>query len=329
MLKEIKIVRQYYSCPSCGQKQVPADLELGITGSSSPALSRWASFLCAHLPAGQVEELLPALTGSSRLSASTIHRHTRSLGRRVLSYENRRALSQDWQLGDEDRVAAMVDGAMVLTREEGWREVKLGVISSDERRRYVGHLGAPGPLGRKLRRELGAVGAGRAGRQVALGDGARWVWKLFEDKFPTAVQVVDYYHVAQQIHGCASVLYGEGTAQGKAWAEGMKGSLWEQGPEAVLEKLRPRRWRKKGKRQAVENLRGYITRNRPRLDYPQFREQGLPVGSGQVESGCKQVVQRRLKGPGMRWSIKGAQEMLAVRCAALSDLWEEAWAKCA
>lgn len=118
--------------------------------------------------------------------------------------------------------------------------------------------------------------------------------------------------LAQQIHGCASVLHGEGTAQAKVWSEGMKGCLCEQGPEAVLEKLR-----------------GYITRNRQRLCYPQFRQQGLPVGSGWVESDCKQVIRKRLKGSGMRWSIKGTQEILAVRCVALSDLWEDAWTKCA
>ena len=61
------------------------------------------------------------------------------------------------------------------------------------------------------------------------------------------------------------------------------------------------------------------------MQYQEFREEGYPLGSGTVESGCKNLVTRRMKGPGMRWSRNGAQNMLALRAEYLSDRWDEAW----
>jgi hypothetical protein len=70
----------------------------------------------------------------------------------------------------------------------------------------------------------------------------------------------------------------------------------------------------------------YVFHQRQRMDYARYRQTGYPVGSGSVESGCKIVVQERMKQAGMRWSREGAQAMLALRCVLLSDCWDEVWA---
>jgi hypothetical protein len=67
---------------------------------------------------------------------------------------------------------------------------------------------------------------------------------------------------------------------------------------------------------------GYFERNRERMNYPHYREQGLPIGSGVVESGCKHVVADRLKRTGMRWDEPGAEDLLALRCHDLNDRWD-------
>jgi hypothetical protein len=72
-------------------------------------------------------------------------------------------------------------------------------------------------------------------------------------------------------------------------------------------------------RQAI----GYLFQNRRRMDYAAFRQAGYPIGSGAIESGCKTVVQARMKQAGMRWSRQDAQAMLALRCLLLSDHWDE------
>ena len=70
---------------------------------------------------------------------------------------------------------------------------------------------------------------------------------------------------------------------------------------------------------------GYFSRNVRRMQYQEFQENGYPVGSGTVESACKQMVGARMRGAGMRWSRPGAENMLVLRAEFLSDRWDDAW----
>ena len=65
--------------------------------------------------------------------------------------------------------------------------------------------------------------------------------------------------------------------------------------------------------------RGYVRTNAARMAYPSFRERGVPIGSGAIESGARHLVQQRMKRPGVRWSKAGAQGVLTIRCQLLSD----------
>ena len=215
---------------------------------------------------------------------------------------------------------------MALTREDGWREVKVGEIyvrGDGQRVHYVGDLGGPRTVGHLMRRSLMELRAGRAKKQVALGDGAVWIWNVFRDAFGIATQVVDYYHVAEQIHACANILYGEGAMEAGRWAKRLKGLVWNQGPGPLEEAIR--RTRVKGRRgqKALRGLAGYVENNYRRMDYPAFRKAGLPTGSGPVESGCKNLVQIRLKRPGCRWNRRSIRQMVALRAAILSHTFLE------
>jgi hypothetical protein len=74
---------------------------------------------------------------------------------------------------------------------------------------------------------------------------------------------------------------------------------------------------------------GYFTKNRERMRYAKFRKQGLFVGSGVIEAGCKTVIGQRFKQSGMRWTVKGANSILALRCCFMSNQWEDFWEFCA
>ena len=79
---------------------------------------------------------------------------------------------------------------------------------------------------------------------------------------------------------------------------------------------------------AQEELRKaaeYFKTSAERMRYDQFRQQGLFVGSGVVEVGCKTIVGRRLKQSGMHWTVRGANAILALRCWDLSGRWEQFW----
>ncbi len=75
----------------------------------------------------------------------------------------------------------------------------------------------------------------------------------------------------------------------------------------------------------VSNEADYFQRNAERMRYPAFRAQGLFVGSGVVEAGCKEVIGSRLKRSGMFWTVRGANAILALRCCRLSGSFEDYW----
>jgi hypothetical protein len=79
------------------------------------------------------------------------------------------------------------------------------------------------------------------------------------------------------------------------------------------------------KKDEVDKALGYFENNAPRMRYKWFRSCGLFVGSGVVEAGCKAVVGQRLKLSGMRWTVPGADAIIALRCREASSRWEEIW----
>ena len=78
-------------------------------------------------------------------------------------------------------------------------------------------------------------------------------------------------------------------------------------------------------RMAAEKQIEYFVTNSLRMTYGTFRAQGLFIGSGVVEAGCKTVVGKRLKNSGMFWSVKGAQNVLDLRTALLNNRFEDLW----
>ncbi len=89
-----------------------------------------------------------------------------------------------------------------------------------------------------------------------------------------------------------------------------------------MKRLRPRQ-NNAGKE--VRKAINYFQTNKERMRYAKFRQQGLFVGSGVVEAGCKIVVGLRLKQSGMRWTVNHANAIIALRCCQLSRRWEEFW----
>jgi hypothetical protein len=176
---------------------------------------------------------------------------------------------------------------------------------------------------------------------LVLADGAVWIWRLAEEHFGERTEVVDFYHAAEHLWAVANAAYGAGSEAARAWAEARVHELREEGVAPVLEALSallPRRAAREAGEPAeegpgaaipppalaepaaelVRQTRGYFRTNAARMDYPRFRELGLPIGSGAVESAAKHAVQLRMKRPGMRWSDEGAEAILAVRERSLS-----------
>ena len=158
-------------------------------------------------------------------------------------------------------------------------------------------------------------------RTVVIGDGALWIWNIAQELFPHAIQIVDRFHVKENLHRVAKAVYGAASEPGKKWARRRCQEL----DEGDIGKLLGALQRQIPRSEEARKCHLYIQRNRHRMRYPEFREQGLCTSSGVVEAGCKVAIATRLKRAGMHWTVRGSNAIIALRCCRLSGRFEDFW----
>lgn len=146
-----------------------------------------------------------------------------------------------------------------------------------------------------------APGGLPAAEVVVVADGGHWIRHLVAERFPEATQIVDWYHASQYLWRVAHAVDGAGAPLARRWAPRRLDDRWAGRVARVLTALAAHRMR-----------------------YAEYRARGPQVGSGPIESGCKQVSAARLKQSGMVWSRDGARAVAAVRTWAESGQWQEA-----
>jgi hypothetical protein len=303
----------------------------------SRGLDTWVARLGAATDFREAAGLLAELTGLE-LGAETVRQHTEALGAAIRAAEDAAVATVERTREPAEAVAPApgallveTDGAMIRYLD-GWHEVKLGLGAGwvDGQVVAPSYVAAREPaeaFGRRLAAEAARRGAlevvrwegGLVGRGLAvlreatiLGDGARWIWDLAAEHFGARVEIVDWLHAAQHLHTAGRALVGDGAAAIR-WAEARTAELLAQGAEPVLAALRAAKARTAEGPAGLRTERGYFRRNAERMAYPAFRLDGLPSGSGAIESAADHLVQRRLKRAGMRWSAPGADAILALR----------------
>ena len=164
---------------------------------------------------------------------------------------------------------------------------------------------------------------------VIVGDGADWIWQ-WAAKYPWAIAILDYFHLKEHVWEAAAVLYGEGTPQTSRWADEVMNLLWRSWPldaVAMLDRMQPRGPHESEKRKAIRSLANYI-HNHAALIRPSMHDRrGRVIGSGAIESICKQLFSMRMKGPGMFWSEEGAANVMALRTLYITGQWHELWTR--
>jgi hypothetical protein len=237
----------------------------------------------------------------------------------------------DWSgWGAEDVVVISVDGGKVRSPERGedglkWFECRVGVIasaneSSRARKLYVGGVMEADALFDLLATAWRSH-PGRRVKVLFISDGAEWIWRRVQLYFGGAIEVVDIYHASEHVASAAIACWGENSQQAKEWrVHALDMLLADDGPKHVRRKLI--RELLSSKAADPEQLRKdirYLFRHRRRMPYRALAQQGLPAGSGVMESAVKQVNTARLRRPGMKWTRPGADNMLRLRSALLSD----------
>jgi hypothetical protein len=151
---------------------------------------------------------------------------------------------------------------------------------------------------------------------VFLGDGAVWIWNLVSQYYPHAKQIVDWYHAEEHLEIVAAAAFSNST-QRASWLEDTTQALWEGQVEDVIAACQALAQSCLQASQAAT----YFTNNMERMRYDRFRAAGYMIGSGTIESGCKQIVSQRLKLPGAQCIVSGAVRTAKARAAWLSEQW--------
>jgi len=257
-------------------------------------------------------------------------------------------------LNPADLLVVTTDGGRVQTRHNDranrWKEDKVGVVyeaTPTPERRDVEYHG-PKPIMRTpvatmeswdtLGDHLSAMaelrGYHHARQRVFISDGAAGIRSVRERCFPDAAFILDWAHAAEHLHDGAVAIFGPGSKADR-WYERQKQRLWNGQAKRLIAELanRSRRLGPPPKsapdndpRRIVANNLDYFRTNRRGIDYPRFRKNGWPIGSGIIESAIKQV-SKRVKGSEKHWSINGVEETLQVVTHLISedDSWNNFW----
>jgi hypothetical protein len=331
----ITVRRAYYACPACGHGHCPLDAVLGLhRDSHSPGVRRVTCRLGALLPFAEAADTLAAAT-PVRLSASTVRTMTEAVGaRREQAVAAQIAMA--WRTGlpavaapGPARLYVAMDGVRILGMDGTGREVKVGVVvpvratpdgERRERASYAAGLEPAAAFGQRLAVEAHRRGSEAVPDIAVLGDGAEWIWNLAAEHFPTALQIVDWFHASERVWALGRALSGAETAETDAWVAQQLDRLMQ--GEAAIVAAEWQRLPCRGEAGAIRDEQvTYFTNQAPRMAYDRYRAAGWDIGSGMVESACKHLIGARQKGPGMRWSDAGAQRVAAVRVLLFNAQW--------
>jgi hypothetical protein len=349
----INIYRDWYVCRSCGKGFSPIDTLLGadeighkMTPTMAAKIAYMGQFATSFEAAAECFEYISGLT----ISPFLIRQITEETGKKVDKQQRESAeaayakpeeavlavLPNDQKSG---RLYIMTDGSQVNTRiksedDSTWKEMKLGLVYSDDHvltckggetilteKEYVAHFGCVEGFKPLLYDAAARAGYGTDKETVMIGDGAHWIWNLCDELFPDAVQVLDYYHMSENVHAYARYLYPYDNAKLKAWAETIITSIEAGKIDEALEAIPPTDESKLPS--GVPKLYRYLTYNRNRMNYKELKQRGFKVGSGAIESGNKKVIQQRMKQSGMRWGVQTGQFIASLRAKYASNRWRE------
>ena len=241
------------------------------------------------------------------------------------------------------------DASKVNTREEGWKDLKIAVIS----KRKAGEPTTPDQwkaqrlpaativlafamiatakeFRKSWRPRLRRLGVQCLAGVHALADGASWIWKAVQRSLTGCVQTLDFFHACQHLSKCAQRIFGEGTSEARAAYDHSRGLLVRQGWVGVCQ------WvgellgvdddaERERRRKATDRLIGYFAKHTHRLNYAERLQAGRAIGSGQVEGEAK-TLGLRLKRRGARWNKGNVQPMASLVCVHHTCQWDAYWA---
>jgi hypothetical protein len=344
----VSLTRRYWKCTCGSEGCYTADALLGVEGErSTKTVQKYCCKLGAEMSFAGTSETLHEMLGVE-LCPETVRKLVEERGKRMARFQAEDAASEKAFQESPGDVEFTVDAAKVNTREEGWKDLKIGVISKREagepmtpeqwkKQRLPGAtmvlafamIATAKEFRNEWRPRLRRLGVTCMSNVHALADGASWIWKAVQRALTGCVQTLDIFHACTHLHQCAERIHGEETEETDLAYKHGRGLLIRLGWAGVCqwvsellaiddEKERERR------RRATDRLIGYFAKHVNRLDYAERLEAGRAIGSGQVE-GTAKTLGLRLKRRGARWNKCNVPSMASLICVHQSAQWDSYW----
>lgn len=352
VLGRIKLKRDYYYDAECGEGFSPKDKELKIEDTSfSPGVQRMMVRAGSNRPFALSHEDISELAGIE-INAKEIERYCHQLGKEAEGYIEQLREEKQFAKGQREVSYIAMDGTgvpMIKEETEGrrgkgkdgkakTREAKLGCVFTqtvtegnkapvrqENSTSYVGAIETAEEFGKRISQEATRRGVEKSKKVCIIGDGACWIWGISKEYFWNAIEIVDLYHAREHYWQCARLVLPAGSKELNRWTEKRKEQLDKGNVEAVIRAIKQLHPKTEEGKQVCQSSIHYFEQNKKRMRYNKFREQGLFVGSGVIEAGCRTVIAQRLKQSGMHWTVSGANSMIALRCLLQSNRWEDFW----
>jgi len=358
ILGPVTYERSMFRCPSCQATRYPGDEALDVVGTTrSPGLRRMMARAGSQSTFKDGRDDLRIYAGVE-VSAKDVERVAERTGQEMDAWgeQERQDLLRPNPSPEPNKDIPLMyisyDGTGVPMRPEELvgvkgkhadgtaktREAKLGCVFTQTRvdeegypirdpetTSFVGAIETAEAFGWRIYGEARRRGLLRAQSVAVIGDGAEWVKNLAEIHFPRAVSIIDLYHAREHLSNLCRLLFASEEKRMKTWRDRWWALLDAGRIEPIV--LQARRYIPEDpplKKAAEAEIR-YLDKNKERMRYTEFRAQGLFVGSGVVEAGCKTVIGQRLKQSGMEWSVRGANAIIALRCVMKSNRLEDYW----
>ena len=358
ILGPVSYRRSMFQCPVCQTTRYPGDEELDIVETTrSPGLRRMMARAGSRSTFKEGREDLKIYAGI-QVSAKDIERVAEGMGQQMEAWgaEERKEILRDHEPRSPDKTIPILyvsyDGVGVpMTQEElagrkgkqadgsaKTREAKLGCVFTQtttdlkgfpvrdpDATSFVGAIEPVEEFGWRIYGEAVRRGLSKAQRVVVLADSAQWTKSLAQMHFPEATFIVDLYHARQHVSELCKTLF----ARSEKKIRQQRIRWWTDLDDGKVEKIIRQAQQQlpedaEAKKKAETEIH-YLEKNAQHMRYAQFRAQGLFVGSGVVEAGCKTLIGQRLKQSGMEWSVRGANAIISLRCILTSGRFEDYW----
>lgn len=266
------------------------------------------------------------------VSASAIRRTTFTHGKRI------DAVGETMVCPSAKEMVTEMDGSLIPIVEAGrgsdgrkgkillWREARLCCARSTGKaeRIYGATLGSVENASWLWQQTARRAGLTDKTYVHGVGDGAPWILDRFNENFgPQGKYLLDFYHVSEYVGAAALSIRGQQRAG--EWLRRQQGRLLNNQWAKVLRSMQKHQELPGTEEAPVRCAYRYLEQRRANLDFEGARQKQLPIGSGEIESGHRHVVQQRLKLSGSWWKQTNAQTMLNLRTARENHYWNAYW----